>query len=430
MTDLDNLPPARKRRPPIRPPASGRQPPWFLDGVVGLPAATTALDLVDFTSTAVAVSGPDGELTYDALGASVERLASRLRACGVGAETPVGLYLDRSATMVVAMLAIWRAGGAYVPLDPSRPAARLSPVLADSGAPVLLTNRADDLVTGFAGTVVRPGECAAPAPDVRISDEHLAYLSYPAGSTGVGVPHRAVVNLLSSVAGRLALDPADRLAAVTTLSSDLSVLELLVPLVVGAQVVVVGAAEAADGVLLRRRLVACGATVVQATPATWRLLGAAGGVPASVRVRICGGEAVPPDLAAALSTGDAVVWHAYGPRETTVWSAAGPVLGERVHIGPPVDGTRLYVLDARGAPAPAGVAGELHIGGLGVARGYHGRPGLTAERFVPDPFSGAQGARLYATGDLARYRVDGSLELLGRAGHPVGAPPGLRESPA
>ncbi|HEX6359996.1 amino acid adenylation domain-containing protein [Actinophytocola sp.] len=392
----------------------------FNDSGTDLPDATTALDLIDFTSTEIALTGPDGTLTFAELGSAVERLAGRLRDCGVGPETPVGLYVDRSTAMVVALLAVWAAGGAYVPLDPSWPADRLAYMLADSGAPVLLTNRDDQLTNDFSGTIVRPTDDGEPADAARVTGEHLAYLIYTSGSTGrpkgVGVPHRAVVNMLSSFVDVLALEPEDRLAAVTTLSFDISVLELLVPLVAGARVIVV--ADASDGPALRRQLIDSGATVMQATPATWRLLETAGGVPASLQVRICGGEAFPPDLAATLLADGGVVWNAYGPTETTVWSAAGIVADEQVHIGPPIANTRLYVLDPRGEPVPIGVVGELHIGGLGVTRGYHGQPALTAARFVPDPF-GEPGARLYATGDLARFRPDGLLEFLGRADHQV-----------
>jgi amino acid adenylation domain-containing protein len=393
----------------------------FNDSAMALPDATTALDLIDFTSTEIALTGPDATLTYAELGASVDRLAGRLRACGVGPETPVGLYLDRSAAMVVALLAVWAAGGAYVPLDPSWPADRVAYMLADSGAPVLVTNRDDQLTGDFGGTVVRPDDPGDPVAATKLTGEHLAYLIYTSGSTGrpkaVGVPHRALVNLLTSFVDLLVLEPEDRLAAVTTLSFDISVLELLAPLVAGARVVVVG--DASDGPALRRQLVESGATVMQATPATWRLLETAGGVPAATQVRICGGEAFPPDLVTTLLADGAVVWNAYGPTETTVWSAAGVVEDERVHIGPPIANTRLYVLDPRGEPVPIGVVGELHIGGLGVTRGYHGQPALTAARFVPDRFGGEPGARLYATGDLVRYRADGMLEFLGRADHQV-----------
>lgn len=393
----------------------------FNDTDAPLPAATTALDLIDRTSTEVAVTGPDGTLTYAELGDSVARLAGRLRACGVGPETPVGLYVDRSTAMVVAMLAVWAAGGAYVPLDPSWPADRLAYMLANSGAPVLVTDRDDRFTSEFDGVVVRPDDAGDHVHDARLTGEHLAYVIYTSGSTGrpkgVGVPHRAVVAMLSSFVDLLALEPTDRLAAVTTLSFDISVLELLVPLVAGARVVVVD--NALDGPALRRLLIESGSTVMQATPATWRLLETAGGVPAAVQVRVCGGEAFPPDLAAALLADDAVVWNAYGPTETTVWSAAGPIDRGEVHIGPPIANTRLYVLDPRGEPVPIGVVGELHIGGLGVTRGYHGQPALTAAKFVPDRFGGVPGARLYATGDLARYRADGLLEFLGRADHQV-----------
>ncbi|GAA1352273.1 non-ribosomal peptide synthetase [Saccharothrix algeriensis] len=405
----------------------------FNDTDLPLPAATTALDLVAGEPDAVAVSGPGGAaLTYRELAERSDRVAAALRAHG--ATGPVALHLPRTPDLVAAVLGVWRAGAAYVPLDPGWPAERLAAMLADSGATTLLTDPALEH-PAFAGAVLSlpdvlsPTDQPAPAeqpPGPRpVIGEDLAYVIYTSGSTGtpkgVAVPHRAVVNLLASFAPLLSLTAGDRLAAVTTLSFDISVLELLLPLVAGAEVLVVPGDTAGDGAALRALLAERGVTALQATPATWRLLHAAGGVPPGVTTRVCGGEALPRDLADDLLDGNSLLWNAYGPTETAVWSAAGLVEPSPapVVIGPPIGNTRLYVLDAALQPVPPGVVGELHIGGAGVARGYHGRPALTASRFVPDPFSRAPGGRLYATGDLVRHRPDGTLDFLGRADHQV-----------
>ncbi|MCC8246463.1 non-ribosomal peptide synthetase [Saccharothrix luteola] len=387
-----------------------------------LPPARTALDLV--TGHGTAVSGADSRLTYAELDTRAERIAALLRAHDVGLGSAVALCLPRTPDLVAAVLGVWKAGAAYVPLDPGWPADRMTAMLADSGAAVLVADRE----LPFGGTVLRLADAdrfePAPVP-CPASGEDLAYIIYTSGSTGtpkgVEVPHRAVVNLLVSFQRLFALTHADRLAAVTTLSFDISVLELLLPLTAGAEVVVVPADVSADGAALRELLVGHGITTLQATPATWRLLHAAGGVPAVVATRICGGEALPRDLADDLLTDDAVLWNAYGPTETTVWSSAGLVEPSPapVVLGPPIGNTRLYVLGPGLEPVPPGVVGELHIGGAGVARGYHDRPGLTASRFVPDPFAREPGRRLYATGDLVRHRSDGALEFLGRADHQV-----------
>ncbi|MCE6997401.1 amino acid adenylation domain-containing protein [Saccharothrix sp. S26] len=387
-----------------------------------LPPARTALDLV--TGTGTAVSGVGSRLSYAELRARAGQVAALLRAHGVGPGSAVALCLPRDPDLVAAVLGVWQAGAAYVPLDPGWPSDRVAAMLADSGAAVLVADRE----LPFGGTVLRLADADRfePAPEpCPASGEDLAYIIYTSGSTGtpkgVEVPHRAVVNLLVSFQRLLALTDADRLAAVTTLSFDISVLELLLPLTAGAEVLVVPPEVSADGVALRELLVDRGVTAMQATPATWRLLHAAGGVPAGVTTRICGGEALPRDLADDLLTDDALLWNAYGPTETTVWSSAGLV--ERspapVVLGPPIGNTRLYVLGPGLEPVPPGVVGELHIGGAGVARGYHDRPGLTASRFVPDPFAKEPGQRLYATGDLVRHRSDGTLEFLGRTDHQV-----------
>jgi acyl-CoA synthetase (AMP-forming)/AMP-acid ligase II/aryl carrier-like protein len=237
----------------------------------------------------------------------------------------------------------------------------------------------------------------------------------------VEIPHRAVVNLLSSMSKKPGLTASDTLLAVTTLSFDIAGLELFLPLVVGAKLVIASREAAADGNLLLARLVSCGATVMQATPVTWKLLLEAGWSGKPTLKVLCGGEAFPRDLANELAHRAQSVWNMYGPTETTIWSstieikaADGPV-----PIGPPIDNTQFYILDTSDQLVPIGVAGELHIGGDGLARGYFHRDELTAEKFIPDPFQSKPGARLYKTGDLVRRHRDGTIEFLGRLDHQV-----------
>ncbi|WP_197048751.1 non-ribosomal peptide synthetase [Streptosporangium roseum] len=423
---------------------------------------------LELTPDAVAVRGAGGELTYRELHRRVDDLAAALRERGVGPEVPVGLCMERTTGMVVAVLAIWAAGGAYVPLDPAFPEDRLRMMREDAGIGLVLTQPGVDprLLDGVPrvlslapdGTVPVPGGAAAggvsgqgrvpvpggaaagrspgagaapavsatgPTPPAAETQGDLAYLIYTSGSTGrpkgVAVPQRAVTNLLGSFMRRLELTAEDRWLAVTTLSFDISVLELLLPLACGARVVVASAREAADGRALRDLAVAEGITVMQATPATWRVLLEAGGVPGTIGTRLCGGEALPRDLADALLGAGVRLWNVYGPTETTVWSTAGPVAPapSAVDLGEPIDETSLYLLGEGGEPVAAGEAGELHIGGTGVARGYHGMAARTAARFLPDPFAGRPGARMYATGDLARITGEGRLEYLGRADQQV-----------
>ncbi|HEX6967968.1 MAG TPA: amino acid adenylation domain-containing protein [Micromonosporaceae bacterium] len=406
------------------------------DTACEVPPVVSVLELLPDSAPGApaAVTGPDGAVDLAELTARSTRLARLLRAHGVRPDSPVGLCLDRGVALVTGVLGVWRSGAGYLPLDPTLPAERLRYMLADSGTRVVVTERAvrerlKDVLDTVpvvlclddepqpAGPVDEPP--GPPHPDA------LAYLIYTSGSTGrpkgVAVPHRCLVNLVASFHDDLGLTSADRFAAVTTLSFDISVLELLVPLVSGTPLTIVSSAQAADGAALRQRLIADGVTAMQATPATWRLLLAAGGVPEGLRLRLCGGEALPRDLADALLGDGATLWNCYGPTETTVWSAAAPVAPAPsvVDLGTPIANTEIYVLDRALQPVPVGVVGEVYIGGHGVVRGYHSRPGLTASRFVPDPFSGRAGARLYATGDLARRRADGRLEFLGRVDHQV-----------
>ncbi|HEX2094417.1 MAG TPA: amino acid adenylation domain-containing protein, partial [Longimicrobiaceae bacterium] len=384
------------------------------------------------TPQAVAVRGEEGEyLTYRELEEKAGRLAHRLHSLGVGPEVRVALCLERSPDMVVALLGVLRAGGVYVPLDPGHPAERIAYILQDARVSLLLTHThlLPRLPAFGVPILALDASPATEAPmEVRAAadpgPEALAYVLYTSGSTGrpkgVMVPHRAVVNFLVSLRERPGLAEEDVLLAVTTLSFDIAALEIFLPLTVGARVVVADRETAADGARLAAALRESGATVMQATPATWRMLLHAGwsGDP---RLRaLCGGEALPPDLAAALRERTREVWNLYGPTETTIWSTLEPVeeaqpgMGGALPIGRPIANTRVYVLDERLEPAPVGVPGELFIGGEGVSRGYWERPELTAERFVPDPFSPDPGARLYRTGDRARWTADGKTEFLGR----------------
>ncbi|HZR97743.1 MAG TPA: amino acid adenylation domain-containing protein [Chloroflexota bacterium] len=390
---------------------------------------------------AVAVEFEGRQITYGELNRRANQLARHLQRLGVGPETIVGVYLERSLEMVVALLGILKAGGAYLPLDPLFPPDRLAYMLDDSRAAVLLTQtRLDGTLKPRDATVVCldaewPRIAAHSAENLPGpgDPDRLAYVLYTSGSTGrpkgVQIPQGALVNFLCSMREAPGLSSEDVLVAVTTLSFDIAGLELFLPLITGARVVLASSAVAVDGVALRTVLETSGATTVQATPATWRLLIAAGweGTPA-LRI-LCGGEALPRELAAQLLDRCGALWNMYGPTETTIWSTIAKIesADDVIPIGRPIANTQTYVLDARLQPVPIGVPGELYIGGDGLARGYLNQPELTAQKFIPNPFAapagtsqgGGQSARLYRTGDLVRYRADGSLEYLQRVDHQV-----------
>jgi len=374
-------------------------------------------------------------VTYGELDRGADRLAARLREIGIGPGSRVGVCVERSPEMVAALLAVWKAAAAYVPLDPAHPAERRDFVLADSGAAALI---AGDGSGAAEITRLTPRPAAAPAaPAARPSPGAPAYAIYTSGSTGqpkgVEVPHSALTNLLRALALCYAdaSDAADTVwMAVTTIAFDIAALEIFLPLTTGARVVLADRDTAADGELLGRSLAAHGATHLQATPATWRQLLDSGWTGRRGLSRLCGGEALSRDLAARLlaldEPGDRAtpLWNQYGPTETTIWSAVQRVEPDgrstaAVPLGRPLRNTRAYVLDRGLRPVPLGSTGELFLAGDGVATGYLGRPGLTAERFLPDPFPAAAGGRLYRTGDLARWLPDGVLDFLGRADHQV-----------
>jgi natural product biosynthesis luciferase-like monooxygenase protein/amino acid adenylation domain-containing protein len=387
----------------------------------------------------IAVEFDGREMTYSELDRRTTLLASHLQSLGVGPDSLVCLCLERSLDLVVGVLGVLKAGGAYVPLDPGYPAERLAFILADSRAKVLLTESA--LLPILSGLELRENAVEKPSVvclDQLLADEptatrplerkvgpgNLAYVIYTSGSTGkpkgVQVEHRSVVNFLDSMRRKPGLTAKDVLLAVTTLCFDIAGLELLLPLTTGARVLIASRDVTVDGLQLARLLEQSGVTVMQATPATWRLLIEAGWKGHANFKILCGGEAWTQELAEALLGRCGSLWNMYGPTETTIWSAACEVThGQPVLIGPPIANTEFYVLDKSLQAVPVGVSGELHIGGHGVARGYANRPELTAERFISDPFASGPGARLYKTGDSVRYRTDGRIEYLGRMDHQV-----------
>ncbi len=383
------------------------------------------------TPEAIAVQANGQSRSYAELNARANQIAHYLRTIGVGPETLVGVCLDRTVEMLAALLGILKAGGAYVPLDPTFPSDRLSFMAKDARLSLALTTGTlAELIDRHVERIVKLDELASPfstqpktnLPAVVVGD-HLAYVIYTSGSTGtpkgVQVRHKALVNLLLSMADKVRTVSSDRLLAVTTLSFDIAGLELYMPLIAGARVVITGRDEATDGHQLARALTDSAATMMQATPATWRLLiGTGWQPPAGFRI-LCGGEALASDLAAELA-GRGETWNLYGPTEATIWASVDRVHGgDAITIGRPLANTRMYVLDASLSPVPIGVVGQLYIGGEALARGYMGRVELTAGRFVPDPFAGEPGSRLYATGDLVRFQRDGRIEWIARVDHQV-----------
>jgi amino acid adenylation domain-containing protein len=377
----------------------------------------------------VAVRAGEESLTYGELDQRAGELAAHLQQMGVGPGSLVGVCVDRTLAMPVSVLAVMKAGGAYVPLDPTYPSDRLQFMMEDSKAEVLLTQShlREIVPAGNARTVLIDREEWAQdggtpiLNPVEMTSDDLVYVIYTSGSTGkpkgVQIPHRALVNFLTSMAREPGMGREDRLLAVTTLSFDISGLELYLPLMLGAEVIIASRAKSLDPMQLADLIESSGATVVQATPATWRLLLKSGwGGSPGLRM-LCGGEALERELAGQLLPMGAELWNLYGPTEATIWSSLLRVeegTTSPVSIGRPIANTEMYILDEHGNPVPVGVAGELFIGGDGLARGYLNRPELTAERFIDHPFAPGSGRRVYRTGDGARFRRDGTIEFLGR----------------
>ncbi|MDP7268040.1 MAG: amino acid adenylation domain-containing protein [Pirellulales bacterium] len=383
---------------------------------------------VDLSPDAPAVRFGDTELTYAALNGRANQLSHFLIARGIGANSLVALYLEPTIETLVAILAVHKAAGAYVPLAPGTPSERLAYMLAESGTPLVITQNSllESLPEGAEQVVCldRDRQIIASEsienPNLQTNSDHLAYVIFTSGSTGkpkgVQIEHRPVINFLNAMRKCPGMTSRDTLLAVTTMSFDISVLEFYLPLTTGARVVIVDRETSADGIQLARAIHQEAITMMQATPATWRLLVEADWQESSQLKILCGGEAMPRDLAEQLLKRCDSLWNMFGPTETTIWSSVYRVCsGEgSVSIGKPIDNTQMYILDERLRPVPVGVPGHLHIGGDGLARGYLNRPELTAEKFIADPFNSDTENRIYRTGDLARYRADGNIEFLGR----------------
>jgi amino acid adenylation domain-containing protein len=384
------------------------------------------------TPKATAVVFGNESLTYSELDRRSNQLARHLIELGAKPDGLVAICVERSLEMVVGLLGILKSGSAYVPLDPAYPRDRVAFMLENSEAPLIVAQASlkENLPASNARVVLIDSDWPEIAkqseanPALTLDPTNRAYVIYTSGSTGkpkgVEIPHRAVVNFLTTMAERPGMTASDRLLAVTTLCFDIAGLEIYLPLTQGASLEIVTREVAADGNQLLKKLKTSEASVMQATPATWRMLLEAGWTGDSRLKILIGGEAVSQKLAGQLIERSASVWNVYGPTETTIWSTLSQLHRDTpVTIGRPIGNTEIFILDKVLQPVPIGVAGELHIGGDGLARGYLKRPELTAEKFIRHPLNSDPDARLYKTGDLVRYLPNGNIEFLGRIDHQI-----------
>jgi amino acid adenylation domain-containing protein len=379
------------------------------------------------TPKRVAVEFEGQRLSYAELDARSNQVAHHLAKAGAAPNSVVAVCLERSLDMVIGLLGILKAGAAYVPIDPEVPTARITSMLSDSGAKIVLSQQSlqarlgstkirvismdgqrDALLAESQGPVSRP-----------IHPDDLAYAIYTSGSTGTPkaaeITHRAFANFLISMRRQPGITSEDVVLALTTLSFDIAGLEVFLPLISGAKIVIAPRTAALDPAILSDLISRTGITLAQATPTTWRMLAASNWRGGPKLKLLCGGEPMAADLAEKLLGRCGSLWNVYGPTETTIWSTAVQLKkAQPISIGRPIANTQTYIVDSQLQPVPIGVAGELLIGGLGLARGYRNRSALTEEKFIPNPFSSASSPRVYRTGDLARFLPTGEIECLGR----------------
>ncbi|WP_045825679.1 non-ribosomal peptide synthetase [Teredinibacter turnerae] len=381
-------------------------------------------------SAKVAVKYQEETISYKQLNEQSYILAMHLQSLGLKPNDLVGIYIDRSINMLVAILGILRSGAAYLPLDPTHPKDRLSYIINDSNISIVLTQEryCEDSVLevdcqiicldsgwGEINNKVKYLKRNGVSLRAQAEPNDLAYVLYTSGSTGkpkgVMIEHYSVVNFLTSMCQMPGISAEDRLLAISTYCFDISVLEFLLPLVAKAQVCIASSSDAVNGERLYQLIAHYNPTFIQATPSTWQMLRYAGFVPGVDQTILCGGEAMSEELREYFIESGANAWNMFGPTETTVWSTGERITAES-GIGYPIDNTTIYILDSNLEPQGIGVEGELYIAGAGLARGYLNRTELTKERFVSNPFE--QDKKMYRTGDLACWKDDGRIQYLGR----------------
>ncbi len=379
------------------------------------------LEHIQKKADSIAVEFGDKNLTYAQLGAEVNRMASYLKDCDVKKGDIVGISLNRSTEMVISLLGIIKVGAIYLPLDPAFPPNRIQFMLEDSKCPYLITEKSTVESFGYyKGKLINVSEYKSYDVDnteEEITEESIVYILYTSGSTGnpkgVQIRHKSLVNFLLSMKETPGMRSEDSLLAVTTLSFDISGLEIYLPLITGSKVVIASKEETVDGRLLLEKLK--NVSVMQATPSTWKLLLESGWNEKLNLKALCGGEPLSKDLANKILDRVDELWNMYGPTETTIWSSCSKVEKDGIiHLGKPIRNTQFYVVDSNNQFCALGVPGELLIGGEGLSIGYLKRSDLTLEKFVDNPFDKEKNTKVYRTGDLVKINNQYQIEFLGR----------------